>query len=123
MTDKEMPAETPYTTRYFSVLVTDGEAQIIDLDHIASVEEAQALDYGQSVAERGKICGFYGDYRYRSVQTQDGTMVVFVDCEAELNVFYSTLAVSVLMSLASYAAVFLLVLLSFGVVLSPVREL
>ena len=122
MTDKEMPAETPYTTRYFSVLVTDGEAQIIDLDHIASVEESQALAYGQSVAERGKTCGFYGDYRYRSVQTQDGTMVVFVDCEAELNVFSSTLTVSVLMSLAGYAAVFLLVLLSSGVVLRPVRE-
>lgn len=117
-----MPAETPYTTRYFSVLVTEDDTQVIDLDHIASVEESQALAYGQSVAERGKTCGFYGDYRYRSVQTQDGTMVVFVDCEAELNVFYSTLAVSVLMSLAGYAAVFLLVLLSSGVVLRPVRE-
>ena len=122
MGDKEMPAETPYTTRYFSVLVTEDDTQVIDLDHIASVEESQALAYGQSVAERGKTCGFYGDYRYRSVQTQDGTMVVFVDCEAELNVFYSTLAVSVLMSLAGYAAVFLLVLLSSGVVLRPVRE-
>ncbi len=121
--DKEMPAETPYTTRYFSVLVTDGEAQIIDLDHIASVEKSQALAYGQSVAERGKSCGFYGNYRYRSVQTQDDTtMVVFVDCEAELDVFFSTLAVSVLMSFAGYAAVFLLVLLSSGVVLRPVRE-
>lgn len=122
MGDREMPAETPYTTRYFSVLVTEDDTQVIDLDHIASVEESQALAYGQSVAERGKTCGFYGDYRYRSVQTQDGTMVVFVDCEAELNVFYSTLAVSVLMSLAGYAAVFLLVLLSSGVVLRPVRE-
>ncbi len=122
MDDKKMPAETPYTTRYFSVLVTEDDAQIIDLDHIASVEEAQALAYGQSVEEQGKTHGFYGDYRYRSVQTQDGTMVVFVDCEAELNVFYSTLAVSVLMSLIGYAAVFLLVLLSSGVVLRPVRE-
>jgi len=49
-------------------------------------------------------------------------MVVFVDCEAELNVFSSTLTVSVLMSLAGYAAVFLLVLLASGIVLRPVRE-
>ena len=122
MGDKEMPAETPYTTRYFSVLVTEEDTQIIDLDHIASVEEPQALAYGQSVEKQGRTCGFYGDYRYRCVQTQDGTMVVFVDCEAELNVFYSTLTVSVLMSVAGYAAVFLLVLLSSGVVLRPVRE-
>lgn len=122
MGDKQMPAETPYTTRYFSVLVTEDDTQVIDLDHIASVGEQQALAYAQAVADDGKSCGFYENYRYRTNETDDGVLVVFVDCEAELDVFYSTLAVSVLMSLIGYAAVFLLVLLSSGVVLRPVRE-
>lgn len=120
--DGKMPAETPYTTRYFSVLVTDDDTRIIDLDHIASVKESQASTYAKTVAERGTDHGFYRAYRYRTVQTTDGTMVIFVDCEAELDVFGSTLAVSVLMSFAGYAAVFVLVLLSSGIVLRPVRE-
>ena len=118
---REMPAETPYTTRYFSVLVNDADAQVVDLTHIASVDEEQALSYGKAVSGSGREHGFYETYRYRCKDTESGTLIVFIDCESDLAVFRSTLLASVLTSAAGYGAVFLLVLLFSRVVLRPVQ--
>ncbi len=118
---KQMPAEMPYATRYFSVLVTAEEAQILDLEHIASVSEEEAIAYAKKIASSDRVLGFLEHYRYRLTETEDGSMVVFVDCESTLDVFYETLRATVMMSAAGYAAVFLLVLLFSGVVLRPVQ--
>lgn len=59
---RDFSAETPYESRYFSVLLdADGAEQIVDTGRIAAVDSLTAVEYAQSVFESGKTQGFLDD--------------------------------------------------------------
>lgn len=58
-----MSPETPYESRFFSVLLgEDGQAVETDTGQIAAVDAEQATDYAQKAAASGKTSGFLDDY-------------------------------------------------------------
>ena len=60
-----MSPETPYESRFFSVLLgEDGQVLQIDTGQIAAVDEEEAVVYAQSVSASGRSSGFWGNYRY-----------------------------------------------------------
>ena len=113
--DKFSP-ETPFQTRYFSVVVSDGAVESYSLDNIAAVDESEAESYAL------KILGDGSDSGYRVADCEDGTRIIFVDCRQELESFRNTLVYSVGVSLLGFLAVFMLVLFWSKKIFKPVAE-
>lgn len=84
--------EDPFAARIFMVK-TDKEKNIISVDtsEIFAVLPVDAVVYGETVLKRGKKTGFLKNYKYRFTENTNGGLIVFVDSEREINVFYSTL--------------------------------
>lgn len=117
-----MSPETPFESRYFTVLLdADGAVLRTDTGRIAAVDAETAQADALAVWQNGGS-GFRGDYRY-AVSAQDGnTLVIFLDCGRSLSAFRSTLLASAAVSVAGLAAVFLLLLLFSGRIVRPMAE-
>ncbi len=116
---KEFSAETPYETRYFSVYIKDGQITELHMDNIATVTEEEARAYAEEILEDEDEDGFIGDgYAYRMTDS----VIVFLNCEKRLDTFFSTLWISVIVSVAGLLVVLLLVVVSSKIVFRPVEE-
>lgn len=122
--DKFSP-ETPFQTRYFSVVVSDGIVISYNLDNIAAVDESDAESYADQIIDDGTDKGFIDIYRYMVADCDDetgGNRIIFVDCRQEIESFKNTLVYSVGVSLLGFLAVFLLVLFWSKKIFKPVAE-
>lgn len=115
--------ETPYETRYFSVLLDDGQ-EVLDTEtqNIAAVTSEEAEAYAKEIAASGKKKGFYNSYRYLVSEEDTGTRVIFVDCGRLLDNFREFFLVSVGVSALGVLLVFLLVFYFSRMVFYPVLE-
>ena len=94
-----MNPETPYSTRFFSLLFDqDGNVIQKDLAHIAAITDDDIAEYISVALKHGEGYGYYSDYKYRVIlQDNREYMVVFLDCYQEIH------AIRVL-ALCSFAA-------------------
>jgi signal transduction histidine kinase len=115
--------ETPYESRYFSVVLTSsGEPIQVDTGNIAAIDSETAVDMAKEVLEKGHTTGLSGSYRYL-VQTDDhSTRLIFLDCSRNLSTCRTFLVTSVAISLLGMLAVFLLLLLLSGRIVRPMAE-
>lgn len=122
--DKPLSPETPYETRFFTVLLNvRGEAEFANVDYIAAVSKHEAAGYAEELSAKGKTSGFYGNYRYGACGTElGGTMYIFVDCTKELTSFNSFLLASVVVGVVGFALVFALVFFFSEKVMKPVAD-
>lgn len=122
--DKFSP-ETPFQTRYFSVVVSDRMVVSYSLDNIAAVDESEAESYADQIIDDGIDKGFIDIYRYMVVDCDDetgGSRIIFVDCRQEIEYFKNTLVYSVGVSLLGFLAVFTLVLFWSKKIFKPVAD-
>lgn len=122
--DKFSP-ETPFQTRYFSVVVSDRMVVSYSLDNIAAVDESEAESYADQIIDDGIDKGFIDIYRYMVVDCDDetgGSRIIFVDCRQEIESFKNTLVYSVGVSLLGFLAVFTLVLFWSKKIFKPVAD-
>lgn len=137
-------AETPFETRYFSVLLdADGTVVKTDVSKIAAVDEESAQEYAKELTEKGKTKGFLLDYRYsvttikvsdeNSAAGSDTTsssnesvgqqsLVIFVDCSKNLSTCQMFLVASIGISVIGLLAVFLLLMILSGRIVRPYAE-
>lgn len=122
--DPFLSPEAPFDTRYFTVLLSEkGSVIQVNTGRIAAVSKQAAADYAGSLFEKGDAEGFWGRYKYRAVQQNDGmVMYIFLDCGRELDSFYRFLWVSLGISLAGLLLVFVLVLFFSRLAIKPVAE-
>lgn len=120
---EDMSPETPYESRFFSVLL-DGQGQIIQTDtgQIAAVDSQIAAEYALEVWTSGKTAGFFENYRYVRCAEQAGERIIFLDCTQSLSGFYSTLLYSAGLALAGLTAVFVLLLMLSRRIIRPLTE-
>lgn len=119
----EMSLELPYELRYFSVLLDEnGEILETDIGMVAAVDAETAQEYAREAVKLFGKTGFCGNYRYWKQEEGRNLRVIFLDCRRVLGVFQTFLAVSIAVSLAGMAAVFLLVFLLSGKVVRPFAE-
>ena len=117
--------ETPYETRYFSVILNrDGTARAVNTGRIASVTTADAARYAKSLRSIGASgTGFLGVYRYRVQPVeQDGTMYLFLDCTSDI---YNTIYIfilSLMIALAALLLISILVVLFSKKAIKPIAE-
>lgn len=115
--------ETPYESRFFSVLLgTDGQVLQVDTGQIAAVDEEDAVVYAQNVSAAGRNSGFYGNYRYLLCKDEQGSLIIFLDCGRSLSSFYTTLITSMLLALLGLLLVLLLLLILSKRIVRPVAE-
>ncbi len=121
---RPMSPETPFETRYFTVVLDDSGAVLnVNTDKIVSVNQTQASDYAISLYNKNKDTGFYGNYRYGTKMVgESDTMYIFVDCTKELTSFKTFMLISLAVGLAAFIAVFLLVFFLSGKVTKPIAE-
>lgn len=118
-----LTAETPYESRYFSVLV-NGTGQVVQVDtgQIAAVDEEDAADYALQVWSSGSTAGFVQDYRYLRCEETEGTRIIFLDCTRSLSNCRATLTASVGLAVLGLGAVFLLLMILSGRIVRPMAE-
>lgn len=119
-----LSAETPFDTRFFTATVDEsGAAVSVNTGNIAAVSEEEAQNYAEELAAKGKTGGFYGmGYKYTTLETENGTMYIFLDCSRELSTFYSFLTASVLISVVGLLLVFALVMGLSKMAVKPVAQ-
>ncbi len=115
-------SETPFSTRYFTVLIYEDGRLETNMSNIAGVTEEMAKAYAKELFASGSAKGMYGDYKYSAVQSGENTRYIFLDCGKDLFFFRNFLQMSVLISLGGLFVVFLLVLLFSKISLKPVVE-
>ena len=120
--DRYPSPETPFETRYFTVVFEDGEVEAIYTDNIYAVSPQEALAYANQALASKKEKGFHDNYRYLISVNGDETYCIFVDCTNDLETFNSFLKNSLLMSLLGVTVVFVLILVFSKIALKPVAE-
>ena len=110
--------EAPFDTRYFTVKISD-EGEILDVNtgKIVAVSADTAEEYTLTLFEKSKHNGFIENYRFKSVETENGYLYAFVDCDRELSTFYTFLFASLGISFFGIMAVFVLVFFLSKIVL------
>lgn len=120
--------ETPFETRYFSVLLyKNGNVSTIDTGRIASVSTSKASEYATSLYNKGKAKGFIDQYKYLSISTtntngDDMILYVFINCSKELMTIKAYAIASVGISLIGLLVVFILVCYFSKIVTKPMAE-
>ena len=113
--------ETPFSTRYFTVIINNDEAYVRDYN-IASVSKEDALVWVETVLSSGKTGGYFGDYRYRKVQTDDGLMLIFVDASSQLDSARNMLWISITVGISSLIAILVLIVFISKKVVKPIAQ-
>lgn len=115
--------ETPYETRFFTVtLDEEGSVQSTDTDKIAAIHEEDAKELAKAIFETQSEKGFQDVYRYRRIDTDGGSIMIFLDCRQELTAFRTLMFTSAAVSVLGLLAVFILVLIFSKLVFRPVAE-
>lgn len=104
--------EFRYTLRYFAVHCDEtGAAVDTNREFIASVTTQEAGQWAQQVVKSGKTSGYLGGYRYLNRTTMDGSVVVFLNAEREIQSVRITMLVSGVVALVCLLLIFALVTL------------
>ncbi len=120
---QHLTAETPYTTRYFTIkLDENGEIINTDTKSIILVSEEQAIVYAENILETGKETGYINRYKFQVVDMDYGTLMLFIDCNQELTMFYSFLQSSILIGLVTLLCVFLLMVVLSKKAVAPIVD-
>lgn len=120
---KNMSPETPYESRYFSVLMTDdAEVILIDTSRIKAVDTKEAITYAEEAIQRNTSRGFIGNYRFFCDANGETIRLTFLDCGRKLDSFRTFLLASIAMALGGFAIFFFVILFFSGKILRPVAE-
>lgn len=119
----EMSPELPYESRYFSVLLDEnGDIVLTDTSKIASVDTAEAIEYGSEVWEKETEKGFLGHYRYWSCSSDGEVRIIFLDCRRQLDNFYNFLLTTVGVSGIGLLSVFVLMVYLSARIVKPFSD-
>ncbi len=108
---KNLSPELAFESRYFTVTFTaDSSAAYVNTGKIAAIDSDTAAAMAQEVAASGKTAGFDEHYRYSVTEYNGQTLVIFLDCNRDLNSFYRFLFISIAVSFAGLCAVGILMI-------------
>lgn len=119
---KDMSPETPYESRYFTVVFDEKQTTVYtDLNRI-TIDQATAVDYAVEAYEANRDSGFVGDFRYLKVAEGSNTRIILLDCGRKLGIFHDFVKFSVLISLIGYVITALVICIVAGRFVRPVAE-
>ena len=120
---RKLSPEAMYESRFFTITISpDGEITDINTDNIFMVDDAQAEQYANAVLHKEKTCGFVQTFRYRKVQKESDTYVIFLDCGRSLDTFKGSLAIDGLISFAAFLVSMVIIIFFSKKIVRPVAE-
>lgn len=115
--------ELPYESRYFSVLFNEkGNIIFTDTGKVASIDTGKAVEYAQTIMEKGTQAGFMDDYRYCVSGNGTETRVIFLDCRRELDSFQNLIVTACMVTLAGFLAVLVLMIYVSARIVKPLSD-
>ena len=115
--------ETPFTTRFFTVWLNEEQEIVhINMDSVATISKSDIERYARKVASRDSERGWISDYRYKAVDTQNGSIMVFVSGTMYQNTTNRLLFTVFLVLLGSAALILILIILISKPAVRPVAE-
>lgn len=123
----DISPEAPFNTRYFTVTITENSdassiLTISDTEKIAAVSKETAAEYAAELYAAGKKEGFIENYKYRQIETEEGIMYIFLDCERELSTFRSFLYASISISISGLFFLLILIIIFSKMAVAPIAE-
>lgn len=120
---ENMSPETKYRTRYFSVLSDEeGSYMRIDTVNIAAKTRTEVAEYALEVMKKGGADGFIDGYRYMKAPKGDSEFIVFIDCSQDLEIFYSFLRASLIISFLGLLVIFSIIVIYSKRLVAPAAE-
>ena len=120
--DITLTPESPFESRYFSVVFVGNTPVAVNTSSIAAINDTQAIEIGRFVLSREGVQGFYRNYRYLIGENDGKTRVIFLDCTRLLDSANTFLWLSVLISLFSVFAVFILLWVISDKIVNPMMD-
>ena len=115
--------EFTHSARSFTVSYSsDGDVDVTSTSHTAEVSDDEAESYAQRAIRRGKQYGRMGDYYYEVADTDDGQLVVFLNCLTQITQNKKIMHMTVLICLAGLVITVILVNIFSGRVVQPEIE-
>ncbi|MGN1166956.1 MAG: sensor histidine kinase [Lachnospiraceae bacterium] len=116
-------SEFPYESRYFSVLMDeDGEVISSDTGKITIVDSDAAIEYAQTIWEKGSKEGFIENYRYYVSETESDIRIIFLDCGRSLSTFSDFIITGITVSVIGLVSVFILMIFVSSYIVKPFSE-
>ena len=114
------------TTDYngFSIAKVDNNGRIIKAyrdDSLIADQDALQIKVIEALG-KGKSSGFIGSYRFLKVETDVGNLILFLNCQRELDSYESFVKNSVLISIGVILSVLVLIILVSKRVIAPIQE-
>ncbi len=126
--DKEMKRdffdETPYQTRYY-IAYLDECSNIINADyrHIAIVNIDMIINQVEEINQKKNDKGYIDNFRYGRFESEDGTMIIGIDCSTDLTTVNTLLIITLVTIISCIVIVLLLLIILSGKVLKPFEEI
>ncbi len=115
--------ESNYMTRFFIVRFEEyGNVLSTSTDFVASVDEADAVEYAQTALNKTADRGYLNGYRYVKEEMNGTTVIVFLNAARELQYMKSLFLLTIAVSLASLLLVFVLVVLFSEKAIRPIAN-
>ena len=114
------------TTDYngFSIAKVDGVGKIVKAyrdDILLPNQEALQSKVVEALKE-GKTSGFIGSYRFLKAETNVGNLILFLNCQREIDSYESFVRNSILISIIVIISVFILIVLVSKKVIAPIQQ-
>ena len=108
----------------FSIAKVDNNGRIIKAyrdDSLIADQDALQSKVIEALG-KGKSSGFIGSYRFLKVETDVGNLILFLNCQRELDSYESFVKNSVLISIGVIISVLVLIILVSKRVIAPIQE-
>ena len=108
----------------FSIAKIDSDGEIIKAyrdDTLVSNHDALQNKVIQAL-KKGGTSGFIGTYRFLKVETEVGNLILFLNCQRELDSYESFVQNSILISIGVVISVLVIIILVSKRVIAPIQE-
>ena len=121
---QEAISKLPYEVRFFSVMVSDdGSVLDLDLNNISTVDAARADEFVLRAMQSDMTRGFLRGYRYVKLDGENAQrQIVFLDCARQIRAAFRFFIISLGISFAGFALVFLVITFMAGRILKPIID-
>lgn len=118
-----MSPEILYEARFFIVTISaDGQIAESNTENIAMIDDEEAAEYAKQVQQKKRDMGFINNFRFRRIEKENGTCVIFLDCGRNLNTFQNSLLINCLISFMGYLIIFIVIIIFSKKLVRPVSE-
>lgn len=122
--DDKFHSETPFQTRYYIAYINDETEQIFNADfsHIAIMNINMIKEQVNEIRNGKKNRGYIDNYRFARFQTENGMMIIGVDCQLDISTVDTLLTITLITISSCVIVVLILLIVLSKYVLKPFEE-